>query len=318
MAKFILKRTLLLIPTLWIIITIVFVLLRVVPGTPVIAMLQDKGLDVTLENVEMMEEELGLNDPLIVQYVRYVKDVVTGDWGESYSNGEDCWKNIRDVMEPTMMLGYTYFVLHMITGIPVGVICAVKRNSLMDYSLTVSSVIFMVIPGFCTSLLFMYLFAYKIPIFPAVGYISIARGSFWKSLTYVLLPAISSAISGVAGMARHTRSTMLDVLSQDYIRTARAKGLSPNKIYYKHALKNTVSITAPMVIGSFVGAIGGASILEKVFNQKGMGWLALKSLNGRDYNQESAIVLFTALMGLGTKLLTDIFYKIVDPRIEYE
>lgn len=318
MAKFILKRTLMLIPTLWIIITIVFVLLRVVPGTPVIAMLQDKGLDVTLENVEAMEEELGLNDPILVQYVRYVKDIVTGNWGESYRNGENCWQNIRDVMEPTMMLGYTYFVLHLLTGIPVGVICAVKRNSLVDYSLTIGSVIFMVIPGFCLALLFIYVFAYKIPIFPAVGYVSIARGGFWKALSYVLLPAIGAAIGGIASMARFTRSTMLDVLSQDYIRTARAKGLSPNKIYYKHALKNTVSITAPMVIGSFVGALGGASIIEKVFNQKGMGWLALNSLNTRDYTQESAVVLFTALLGLGTKLLTDIFYKIVDPRIEYE
>lgn len=318
MAKFILKRTLMLIPTLWIIITIVFVLLRVVPGTPVIQMLSDKGLDVTLENVEALEEELGLNDPILVQYVRYVKDVLTGNWGTSYINGVDCWQNILNVMEPTMMLGYTYFVLHLITGIPAGVISAVKRNSLTDYTLTVGSVIFMVIPGFCTALLFMYLFAYKIPIFPAVGYVSIARGGFWKALSYVLLPAIGAAISSVAGMARFTRSTMLDVLSQDYIRTARAKGLSPNKIYYKHALKNTVSITAPMVIGSFVGALGGSSVIEKVHNQKGLGWLALRSLNGRDYPQESAIVLFTALLGLGTKLLTDIFYKIVDPRIEYE
>lgn len=318
MAKFILKRVLTLIPTLWIIVTIVFVLLRVVPGTPAIQILSNRGEDVTVENVEALEEELGLNDPILVQYVRYCKDVVTGNWGTSYMNGEGCWKNILDVMEPTMMMGFTYFILHMVTAIPVGVICAVRRNSAMDYGLTFSSVIFMCIPGFCLSLLFIYLFAIKIPIFPASSYVTIERGGFWYALWCVLLPAISSAVGGIAGLARHTRSTMLDVLSQDYIRTARAKGLPPGKIYYKHALKNTVSVTAPMVIGSFIGSVGGSSILETVFNIRGMGKLAVESLTNRDYPQESAIVLFTAFLGLGTKLITDIFYKIVDPRIEYE
>jgi len=318
MAKFILKRVLTLIPTLWIIVTIVFVLMRVVPGTPVIELLKSEGIDVTVENIEAKEEELGLNDPILVQYVRYCKDIITGNWGTSYLNGEGCWKNVIDVMEPTMMVGFTYFVLHMITAIPAGVISAVKRNSLTDYTITICTVLLDVIPGFCLSLLCIYLFAYKIPIFPAQGYISIERGGFWQALYYSLLPAIASAVGSISGMARQTRSTMLDVLSQDYIRTARAKGLPPTKIYYKHALKNTVSVTAPMVIGSFVGALGGASVLEKVFNHRGMGWLALRSLVSRDYPQESAVVLFTAFIGLATKLITDIFYKIVDPRIEYE
>ena len=149
MGKFILKRLLLMIPTLWIIVTIVFLLMRVVPGSPAVDMLKDMGADVTVENVEALEEELGLNDPLLVQYVRYIKDVLTGNWGTSYFDGNPVVQNILNVMEPTLMYGWTYFVIHMLTSIPVGVICAVKRNSLLDYSLTFSSLILMVIPGFC-------------------------------------------------------------------------------------------------------------------------------------------------------------------------
>lgn len=318
MGKFILKRLLLMIPTLWIILTIVFVLMRVVPGSPAVGMLQEMGITPTVEEVEKLEDELGLNDPILVQYVRFIKDIVTGNWGTSYYDGNSVIDNILNVMEPTLMMGYTYFIIHMITAIPVGVICAVKRNSLLDYTLTFGSLILMVIPSFCLCLLGIYVFSFKLQWFPAVGYIFIKQGGFWNSLYYVMLPALLSALGGVAGLARHTRSTMLDVLNQDYIRTARAKGLPERMIYYKHALKNTVSVTGSMVIGSFVGAIGGSSVVEKVFNQRGMGRLALDSLTRRDYPQETAIVLLVAFIALGTKLINDIVYKLVDPRIEYE
>lgn len=318
MAKFILKRTLLMIPTLLIVMTVVFVLLHVVPGSPVHAVLSSRGEEVTQENVEALEAELGLDQPIIVQYFRYMVGIFTGDWGTSYSNGKPCWDNIVGVMEPTIMYGLTYFVIHMITAIPVGIYCAVHRNSAMDYAMTFSSMLFMVIPSFCLALLGIYFFGFKLGWFPVVGYVSIERGGFWQALYHVLLPAIVSGLSGIASLARQTRSTMLDVLSQDYIRTARAKGLSENAVYYKHALKNTLSVTGSMVIGSFVGAVGGSSIIEQVFNIKGMGRLTLSSLSGRDYSQEMAIVLFSAFIGLATNLICDIVYKLIDPRIELE
>ena len=318
MAKFILKRTLLMIPTLLIVMTVVFVLMHVVPGSPVHGILSSRGEDVTQENVEALEAELGLDDPIIVQYLRYMKGIFTGDWGVSYSNGKPTFQNIRDVMEPTIMYGLTYFVIHMITAIPVGIYCAVHRNSGMDYAMTFSSMAFMVVPSFCLALLGIYFFGFKLGWFPVVGYTSIERGGFWVALYHVLLPAIVSGLSGIAGLARQTRSTMLDVLNQDYIRTARAKGLSNNMVYYKHALKNTLSVTGSMVIGSFIGAVGGSSIIEKVFNIKGMGRLALESLSNRDHAQMMAIVLFSAFIGLATNLICDIVYKLIDPRIEYE
>ena len=318
MAKYILKRILLMIPTVFIIMTIVFVLLRVVAGSPAHSLLAEQGIDVTQTNVEALEEELGLNDPIIVQYCRYMKGVFTGDWGTSYYNNQPTFKNIVDVLEPTLMFGLASFVIYVIVAIPVGVYCAVHRNSALDYTMTFSSMVFMVIPSFCLALLGIYFFGFKLGWFPVVGYTSIEKGGFWEAFRHVLLPAITCGLGGIAGLARHTRSTMLDVLNQDYIRTAKAKGLSPNMIYYKHALKNTVSVTGSMVIGSFIGAVGGSSIIEKVFNIRGMGRLALESLTRRDYPQEMAIVLFTAFIGLATNLINDIVFKVIDPRIEYE
>lgn len=318
MGKFILKRLLLMIPTILIIMTVVFILLRVVAGSPAHGILADQGIDVTQENVEALEEELGLNDPIIVQYFRFIRDIFTGNWGTSYYNNKPTFQNIVDCLEPTLMFGLASFLIYVITAIPVGVYCAVHRNSVMDYTMTFGSMLFMVIPSFCLALLGIYFFGFKLKWFPTVGYISVEEGGFWKALYHVLLPALVSGLGGIATLARHTRSTMLDVLNQDYIRTARAKGLSPNMIHYKLALKNTISVTSSMVIGSFVGAVGGSSIIERVFNIRGMGRLALESLTRRDYPQEMAIVLFTAFIGLATNLINDIVYKLIDPRIEYE
>lgn len=133
-----------------------------------------------------------------------------------------------------------------------------------------------------------------------------------------MLPSIALGLHHVAGLVRYTRSTMLDVLNQDYIRTAKAKGLSQSKIYYKHALKNTLSIVATNIVVSFSSMLGGTAVTERVFNIRGMGTLAVEALNFRDYNQEQAIVLLTAFICLGVNLLMDIFYKVLDPRIEYE
>ena len=147
---------------------------------------------------------------------------------------------------------------------------------------------------------------------------SIEKGGFWKALYCVALPSIALGLHHVASLARYTRSSMLDVLNQDYIRTAKAKGLSQGKIYYKHALKNTLSIVATLVANSIASMLGGAVVTERVFNIRGMGTLAVDSLTRRDYSQEQAIVLLTAVICLGVNLVMDIIYKLLDPRIEYE
>ncbi len=326
MGKYVLKRALLLIPTLFIVLTIVFCLLRLVPGSPAREILLEENPEhkPTVEEVEAKETEMGLNDPLVVQWVRYIKDIFSGNWGNSYKYNIPVFQKMVDVWEPTLLIACFATLITVCIAIPAGIFSATHRNSLLDYSISTLSTITMVVPGFCVSMLMQFLFCvwwnqkYGYAFFPATGYFEMSRYGFLVSLIYVAMPSISLGLHHVASMARYTRSTMLDVLSQDYIRTARAKGLSRGKIYYKHALKNTLSIVGTMIAGSIAGMIGGASVTEKVFNIQGMGTLTVGSLGARDYPQEQAIVLFTSFLFLGLDLLLDIMYKLLDPRIEYE
>lgn len=345
MGKYILKRTLMIFPTLLIILTIVFALMRMVPGSPVWALLAEEE-NVTPERVEEVETEMGFNDPIPVQYWRYIKGIATGDWGVSYFNLKPVFGNMVAVWEPTIIIAIYATVITVSIALPVGIFSATHRNSLADYTISTLSTVTMVIPGFCMGLMMCYLFGYKMGWFPVVGYATMARmpegstfmqfltssdkgglifhltkftkGSFLYSLWNLTLPAFSLGIHHVASLARYTRSSMLDVLNQDYIRTARAKGLSRSKVYYKHAMKNTLAIVGTMIASSIAGMLGGASVTEKVFNIRGMGTLAVDSLGRRDYSQEQAIVIFFAMVSLLVDLTMDIFYKILDPRIEYE
>ena len=320
MAKYILKRTLLLIPTLIIVLTVVFCLLRMVPGSPAYELLLDEndGEVPSQAQIEAKETEMGLNDPLPVQWWRYVTGIVSGDWGTSYFNSKPVFQNMINVWEPTLIIAGYATIITVIIAIPAGIFCATHRNSLADYLISTLSTVTMVVPGFCLGLMFVYFFGFRLHWFPTVGYKEVARVGWGYALYNLTLPSFSLGLHHVASMARYTRSTMLDVLSQDYIRTARAKGLSRNKIYYKHALKNTLSIVGTMIASSIASMIGGASVTEKVFNIRGMGTLTVDSLGRRDYPQEQAIVLFTAFLSLFLNLLMDIMYKLLDPRIEYE
>ena len=319
MAKYILKRVLLLIPTLFIVLTIVFCLMRLVPGSPAYEILLDRNDEMpSQEEVEELETEMGLNDPLPVQWWRYIQGIFTGDWGTSYFNDKPVFENMINVWEPTLLITVYATLITVVIAIPSGIFCATHRNSLLDYLISTASTITMVIPGFCLGLLFCYFFGYKWKMFPTVGYVAIERGGLGKALWCLTLPSFSLGLHHVASMARYTRSTMLDVLSQDYIRTARAKGLSRSKVYYKHAMKNTLSIVGTMIAGSVAGMTGGASVTEKVFTIRGMGTLGVDSLGRRDHPQEQAIVIFFAMVFLVLDLLLDIMYKALDPRIEYE
>ena len=317
MLKYTLKRILLLIPTLLVILTIVFILIRIVPGSPVYALLEGED-NVTPEMVEELETEMGFNDPLIVQYGRYIRDIFTGNWGESYFNNKDVFSNILAVWEPSILITVYATLITVVIAIPLGILAATHRNSPLDYIVTTMSTATMVIPSFCMGRLLAYFLGYRLGWFPTIGYTSIAKGGLWKSLYSLTLPSFALGISHIASLARYTRSSMLDVLHQDYIRTARAKGLSRNKVYYKHALKNTLSVVATMIASSIAGMLGGSAVTEKVFNIRGMGTLAVESLSRRDYSQEQAIVIFVALIFLGVDLIMDLIYKALDPRIEYE
>lgn len=316
MLKYTIKRILLLIPTLIIVLTIVFCLMQMVPGSPVYAMVE--GEDYTPEEIYQLEEELGFHDPIWEQYLRYVGGILKGDWGESYLNHRPVFENMLAVWEPAILMAFLATFITVIIALPVGVISATRRNSLLDYFVTSTSMVSMTIPTVCWALLLCYLLAYQLDLFPIMGYTYIKDGSLWNSVYWILLPSLSLGLHHVASMARLTRSTMLDVLNQDYIRTAKAKGLPQSKIYYKHALKNTLSLVGTNIATSFATILGGSAVTERVFGVRSLGTLAVSSLSGRDYTQEQAIVLFSALLCLGVNLLLDLFYKALDPRIQFD
>ena len=320
MAKYVLKRVLLLVPTLLALMLVIFSLMRMVPGSPVYALLLDEmeESEITTEDIERKEEEMGFNRPIVVQFAEYAKGLITGDWGISYYNLLPVFDNMVDCWEPTIFMGLYSAVITICLAIPLGIFCATHRNSVFDYIISTFNTVIAVVPSFCAGLLLIYVFGWKLKWFPVTSYKSIEDVGFWKAFWYITLPSFALGLHGIAGMARHTRSQMLEVLNSDYIRTARAKGLSRNKVYYKHALKNTMAIVGPMIAGTIVGALGGASVTEKVFNIRGMGTLAVSSLTRRDYNQEQAIAMFFALVSLLFDLGVDIFLKYLDPRIEYE
>ena len=315
MLKFVIKRIFSCIPVLFVVITLIFFMIRIIPGDPALNIL---GEDADPADVEALRERLGLNDPILVQYVKYLKGIIQGDWGASLYNDVPVFENIRGRMEPTILLTIYSVTLAVLIGVPVGIIAAKKRNSLADYSLTFFSAVGMSAPGFWVGLMMVYYLGVQLRWFPVQGYTFIADGGLKGALYSLTMPAIAYTLSHVSSLARYTRTMMLDVINNDYIRTARAKGLIEGKVYYKHALKNTMAIVGTVIANSIAALLGGAAVTEKVFNIRGMGTLAVDSLGRRDYSQEQAIVLFFAMVTLVVNLLMDIFYKLMDPRIQYE
>jgi peptide/nickel transport system permease protein len=316
MLKYTIKRIFLLIPTLVIVLSIVFVLMQLVPGSPVALLVE--GEEYTAEEIYQLEVEMGFHDPIWEQYLRYVGGVLAGDWGESYFTHKPVFENIMSVWEPAIFMAFLATIITTVIALPIGVLSATHRNSLFDYAVSAGATVSMSVPTFCWGLLLAYYVAYKMGLFPVLGYKYIEKVGFTRSLYYIMLPSLSLGLHHVASLARLTRSTMLDVMNQDYIRTAKAKGLSQNKVYYKHALKNTLSLVGTSITASFAAILGGSAVTERIFSIRSIGTLAVESLSRRDYNQEQAIVLFAALIALGVNLFLDLFYKYLDPRIEFE
>ncbi len=316
MGKFVFKRVLSAVPTLIVVICVVFLLLRVLPGSPAGALIDEENM--TPEQIEAVEERLGLNKPIGEQFVEFVANVFTGNWGTSYVNGQGVMKNITDRLEPTIMIALLATLITVVIGIPMGVIAATHRNSLLDYALSTSSMVFRVIPSFWLCMMLVAYVAFGTKLFPVVGYKTIAKHGFLKALNSVFLPAVAIGLSHVAATARHTRSSMLQVLGEDYVRTAKAKGLSLFKVRYKHALRNTLSLIVTTVCTSLAGMLGGSTVVEKVFNIEGVGKLAYDSLIDRDYPQEQAIILFMAIIFIVLNIVLDILYRVIDPRVTFD
>ena len=300
------------IPTLIIVAVMVFFLIRCVPGNPALTMLSD---DATVEEIAAMEAKMGLDQPVPVQFVKWVGNAVRGDFGSSIYYDEPAMGVVMSRLESTWMLVIMAMFFSILIGVPLGITAAVHRNGLLDKMCMVLSMIGISMPGFWLALNLVILFAIKVPIFPAVGYAYISEGGLLKSMRYLLLPAIALGLQRSASLARVTRSSMLDVLNSDYIRTARAKGASSMVVIWKHALKNAL-LPVITVAGMHFGALlGGSVITESVFAMPGVGTLAIDAIRSKDTPQVMAAVLMLAALFCIIMLIVDLLYAFIDPRI---
>ena len=315
MPKYILKRIVSAIPVLLIVVFITFFLMRMLPGDVAVMIL---GKDASPGDLEILRETMGLNDPKMVQFVHYIQDLLHGDWGTSLYNNMPVFENIRNSLEPTVLIMILSVLISVVVGIPVGIISAVHRNSLLDYTLMSVSVLGLSIPVFWSSIMLAFYVGTVWQILPNMYYTPIAQAGLWGSIRYVILPSVALGFQSIASIARYTRSTMLDVLGDDYIRTARAKGLAEKAVLYQHALKNAMSPVITHIGTNVASLMGGACVCETVFSINGMGKLAYDSLIRRDYPQVQAIILVVALVYIVVNLLVDIMYKVFDPRVSLD
>jgi peptide/nickel transport system permease protein len=313
MIAFIIRRLLLLIPVLLVVGVIVFSLLHLAPGDPASMML---GREATLEQKEALREQLGLNEPLAVQFVDWFWGVLRLDFGESLFIGKPVTEALLDRVEPTGLLALYSLTLTVAIAIPAGVIAALRPNSLLDRFLMIVSISGAAIPGFFFGILLILLFAVILGWLPSGGYVDIGDDPI-KHLSYMVLPSVALGFSGAGFLARIVRSTMLDVLNEEYVRTAYAKGLPQRHVILGHALRNAL-IPVMTVIGILLASLlGGAVVIETVFNIPGMGRLVVQSVTRRDFPVVQGAVMTIAAVEVLVMLLIDILYVFVDPRIRY-
>ncbi|SER12407.1 ABC transporter permease [Piscibacillus halophilus] len=320
MYKYIIRRILVFIPMLFALSVIVFALAKAAPGDPFTTML-DPNVD--REVFEERKEALGLNDPVPVQYARWIGSAVQGDFGESIVyNGRPVMDLIQARFWNTIYLGLVALFFTIIVAIPIGIYSARNPYSMLDYAATGFGFIGLAIPNFFFGLLAIYFLSIKLGWFPPQGTVSGSEVSgfqeFVDRMHHMILPGITLGLASTATYMRYMRSEVLDVLGSDYIRTAKAKGMTDHNVLYKHTLRNALIPIITLMGFEFGVLVGGAVITERVFNYPGLGTLFLDAIINRDYPIVMALTLIFGVFILVGNLLADIFYSIVDPRIRYD
>lgn len=313
MTAYIIRRLLLLFPVLLIVGIVVFTLIHLTPGDPASIML---GREATQEQKDALREQLGLNEPLHIQFVNWFGNVLRLDFGDSLFIGKPVTEALLERVQPTGLLTLYSLTLSILIAIPAGVIAAVRPNSLIDRLLMVLSISGAAIPSFFFGILLILLFAVVLGWLPSGGYVNFGDGPL-THLKYMALPTVTLGFSAAGLLARLVRSTMLDVLNEDYVRTAYAKGLAQRHVILLHALRNAL-IPVMTVIGiSLAGMLGGAVVIETVFNIPGMGRLLVQSVTRRDFPVVQGAVMTVAAVEVIVMLAIDVLYVWVDPRVRY-
>ncbi|RXZ80421.1 ABC transporter permease [Paenibacillaceae bacterium] len=306
MAASIVKRILQTIPTLIGVSLLIFIALRIVPGDP--ARL-NADVDATGEDIAMIREHLGLNKPLYEQYALFMKQLLLGDMGMSMRSHKPVLEDIMLRFPTTLLLTALAIAIMIVVGILTGVASATKPNSLRDHGSMLFALFNLSMPSFWLGLMLILVFSLYIPLFPTGGS---------QTLRHYILPALTIGLSSSAVLARLTRSSLLDILNQDYIRTAFAKGAGKRVVVYRHALKNALIPIITVVGLEFGHLLGGAVLVEMVFSMNGIGSYLIQSIQFRDYPAVQGTVMFIALLFVLVNLLVDICYSLADPRVAYE
>jgi ABC-type dipeptide/oligopeptide/nickel transport system permease component len=313
MIAYIIRRLLLLAPVVLFVSFITFMLIHLVPGDPARVLL---GEDSTPEALAALRQQLGLDRPLYEQYALWLNQAVHGNLGESIQLHEPVLQAILQRLPVTIELGVAALLFSLVLAVPLGMTAATRRGSRLDWLLNVGSLLGTTIPPFVLGLLLILVFAVILRIFPPGGYVPFTEDPL-ENLRDLILPMIALGSASVAVNFRQVRSSMLDVLGQDYIRAARAKGLSERRINYRHAFPNAL-LPLLTLVGLQAGAIlAGAVVVETIFLWPGVGQLAVTSILSKDYPVVQGVVLLSALSYILINLLVDLSYTFVDPRITY-
>lgn len=312
MLAYILKRILTLIPVLFVVSCVIFLVVYMIPGGPATALL---GMEATPDQINALNEELGFDRPFLVQYADWIAGVISGDWGTSYFLRQSVAEAIAEYFPPTMSLAVMAQAIALVLSIPLGILAAYRRGTALDVTCVTVSLLGAALPGFLLSMFLMLFFGVYLQWFPVAGYASLAEG-IGEHFRYLFLPALSLGIVQAAYITRMTRASLLEVLYKSYIQTARAKGLKERKVVMKYGLKNGAPVILTAIGQSFGSLITGTIVTETLFNIPGLGMLTLTSINRRDVFVIQGVVLFVTLLYVLVNLVVDILYGFADPRLQ--
>ena len=313
MTTYLLRRLLALLPVMLVVVTIVFFLIHLIPGDPVAVIL---GPEANAQQIEDARRELGLDRPLPEQLLRYYARLLRGDLGRSYFLDRPVTTALWERAEPTLVLMASALLVAVLIGVPSGIVAGAYPRSGWDRVLMTLALLGVCVPGFWLSLNLIYLFSVRLGWLPVAGYASVFSDPV-AAFRYMLLPAVSLGFSQSALIARIARSCMIEVLRQDYIRTARAKGLAERSVVYLHAFRNALVPVVTVIGITMAILIGGAVVTEIVFNIPGLGRLIVSAILRRDYPVVQGVVLLTAAVYMLINLMVDMVYAFIDPRIRY-
>lgn len=304
MTLFILKRLVQIVPVIFGVTLVVFLIMQMVPGDSAIVL---AGEGASQETIEELRENLGLNLPLHIQYWEYIKGVVQGDLGHSIKNGNQVLDEIIVRLPITIELAVYSILITIVLGLGAGIISAIRPYSWMDFGVTIIALLGISLPSFFLGILLMYLFSINLGWLPVAG---------WDSPMHIILPAITLGAGGAAIVARMTRSSMLEVINQDFIRTAKAKGLKGYMIIFKHALRNALIPVITVVGLQFGSLLGGTVLIESVFAVNGLGRMIVDAIRTRDLPMVQGGVLVASMIFVFVNLFVDILYKVFNKRID--